>query len=866
MKALAGVPYLAPWAFEFTPASSEAAEDTYLAKVHGADLFIWLIGTETTRPVELEVGEALSAKLRMIAIKLGTQTRNKKTQDLILRVQAHCKWASASSEEELRSALSLSLSDEIVRAIRRRPTLSRVARLDEIGRASRARCVARWEGAGLDATLAIEMAGVPDIGAVPPHVAPSREEPHRVLVGEVGTGKSLAAERMLQSAITAAQESVATPVPVYLPATKAVPDVEAAIVTFAEGLGEPTRDGVILVIDGLDEVDEAAALRLLERSRALVRTWPCSTALVTSRQLPFLVNKGDTVRMPELGASETMALVSRVAGREIAPVASHGWPEPIRESVKRPLFAILLGIAIRVNGYAPSTPGELIAQLVSHLLPGLGVEGFEALTRLAILSTDRGGAPVRASSLGGIRALLESRSTRLVTAEAATLAFPLPILAQWFAAQALLDSKVTIEELTNDPSRLEKWRYPLAVFAARAGSEQIDPLFTHLTENDPSFASRVLDDGAREFYGDDGDGRQEPTPSSAQAAARLRAAYETWDTALTPAAEMLLPRKMDHSLATVAATAHDDSLMHGWHTGPQDLGTSTIFPDDVNILRPKEHWHPRSLGRTHWPPTWPWSRSRDEVRNELTRVVSSRQLHTDSHWHTKEALYLFACLVHRHGGLFDPEFDSKPVVVALRRIKTDLLATKWGVFEVPALCQSIDALCLDGHATITSPWPRSDNSNGSGFMGNQYSPPRALARVNAVYQAAIDTYRPLCDRWFPNLKHRMRIYVLLPARLVGEFRPGDKHTGGMATLHWHLEPLIAGETSRVEIENGPPTDGTVELQELHSIIVARRPQAAGWLGAILHRGVAEDVFAPDPLHQILYSWLAADLKAATLIK
>jgi hypothetical protein len=36
------VPFLTPWAFEFTPASAAAADEVYLRKVRDADIVLWL--------------------------------------------------------------------------------------------------------------------------------------------------------------------------------------------------------------------------------------------------------------------------------------------------------------------------------------------------------------------------------------------------------------------------------------------------------------------------------------------------------------------------------------------------------------------------------------------------------------------------------------------------------------------------------------------------------------------------------------------------------------------------------------------------------------------------------------------------------
>lgn len=65
--------FLVPWAFEFTPASSEPADDTYLRHVRDADIVIWLAGGEVTQPVINEVREALATgrRGRLIIIRYG---------------------------------------------------------------------------------------------------------------------------------------------------------------------------------------------------------------------------------------------------------------------------------------------------------------------------------------------------------------------------------------------------------------------------------------------------------------------------------------------------------------------------------------------------------------------------------------------------------------------------------------------------------------------------------------------------------------------------------------------------------------------------------------------------------------------------
>ncbi len=65
VEALTKNPTLIAWAFEYTPASSEAADTSYLSKVREADVVVWLVGAITTPPVRDEIAEALAANKRI---------------------------------------------------------------------------------------------------------------------------------------------------------------------------------------------------------------------------------------------------------------------------------------------------------------------------------------------------------------------------------------------------------------------------------------------------------------------------------------------------------------------------------------------------------------------------------------------------------------------------------------------------------------------------------------------------------------------------------------------------------------------------------------------------------------------------------
>jgi hypothetical protein len=152
--------------------------------------------------------------------------------------------------------------------------LDRTERLEEMLRSSEARCGARWQSAGLDSGLARELAQDRDVGAVDPSLLPSDQRRMVIWSAVMGAGKSISCERLHQRAIEAALASEDAPLPVYIEARQAQVDVATAVTSEASEIGEPRRQGAVVIVDGLDEIDPAGVEAVIRRARELVATWP----------------------------------------------------------------------------------------------------------------------------------------------------------------------------------------------------------------------------------------------------------------------------------------------------------------------------------------------------------------------------------------------------------------------------------------------------------------------------------------------------------------------------------------------------------------------------------------------------------------
>ena len=212
VEAIKQVEFGRPWAFEFTPASAETAEGTYIRKVREADFVVWLVGAETTQPVVDEVNEAISSARKLLVFKLPVEQRDSQTQDLLDRVGNYVKWSEVDSIENLPVSISESVADAITHAVRNPFIPARRQKLLQDLRLSVSRCKEQLLSLGVEEFVAEEMANDREGGNVLDMPASGAWN----VVGEQGSGKSLAVERLFQRVVTDAAEDSSRPFPIFV--------------------------------------------------------------------------------------------------------------------------------------------------------------------------------------------------------------------------------------------------------------------------------------------------------------------------------------------------------------------------------------------------------------------------------------------------------------------------------------------------------------------------------------------------------------------------------------------------------------------------------------------------------------------------
>jgi len=865
VTALDAPSFLSPWAFEYTPASSSPADWSYLSKVRDADVVIWLAGSRTSEPVQREVREALANTVSLIIIRLKDADPDRTTQDLINEVGLRAKWIEVRLEE-VRNAVALSMGDEIVRAWRRKPGRGRAAVLELRGRRSRARCIQRWRASGLTRAEALTFADDVATGRPPDEIRPTAEHPLRVIESDVGSGKSLCGERLLQEAIAGALADPDAPIPVWLSAQEVQGDLAAAIEAAAADVGDLGRHGATVVIDGADEVGASIAGSLLNAARVAVETWPRTRIVMTSRPLAPLDRIEETVRLPLLEEEDSLALVERVSGSR---ATGYGWPTSVKDAVRRPLFAILLGAWLRTRGGTPRSTGEMLRSLIERAIPDDDPETRALLRRLARASTDRGDAPVPIAEVADRERLPSLRDSGLVVEREGRVSFGLPILTQWFGAQSLATGEPGIEALLADPPRLDRWRYALIIAIGELSFEQASGLLDPIARANPGVASDMVHEALRDYA--DADERL-VAPAAIPAAEAIRAAAESWLAGFGPLAPLVGIARADGSPLPLGAASFDDSLMTMWRNADDVDAAVVELPPEEHVLGATPGWGPGRLTRPSSEPAWPWRWSLHDLVDGLKPWVKERLLPLESGPLFDEAAWAEALALLRVGSLAPGPIELGEIESRLAGIPLDGLFRDFRrTYDLRAIRGRVARLREAGETQLPGPWPAPDEDHGGGWVWDPYSPQRLLERTRAVYEGALRGYVQLVERWFPKLGPRLMTYVTLPATLVGTlfFEKRNREFSGGPVLRWRLDAVDASQSTTVEIEVSeargalltPHREG--ELRRAYETLRARRPQARLWLDAISH-GTALDIFGSTPATEIAFRWLADDLKRIRL--
>jgi hypothetical protein len=857
-RVLLGTGLWVPWAFEYTSASAEPADDEYLRHVREADLVIGILTKETTDPVRQEIREALKTGRDLLLFRLPGEAAAE-TRALIEEIGLRVKWVRLRDIGDIELALKLALTDHVTRRLRGKPRLGLEARLHDLRRQSLARCARRFLASGLSPAEASSLSEDASVGRRNGLTSPP-VRPVTVLLGELGAGKSLLLDRWFSDSLSALSADTLSPIPIFLEAKNVEADLRDQVQRLSSGLGDPRSQGIALFLDGLDEVPRAKSDELLEAVRELALSWQNTSVVVGTRTRPATVHRDELLVMPPLAEDEIRQIGLHLSPRGVGiGSALLQAPPSLREAVQRPFFALIFARQLRDNaGRRPSTKGDLIRDLVTRSLR-LDPELESRLARLAVLAIDQGGT-VLGSEVGDTSSALSLLGTGLVSIdEQGALSFSLRILSEWFGAVALSQGLVSPDAILSDPLRKERWKQSLIEFVGNFPHESVSLFLSRIARADPGLASECVNDAIPDYRGERGT-MQDPS----ECGRRIRESMRIWVDGLKPVSDrfsMVTPA----GLAPLAVSVDEVYLGAAWYGGREKKPEVFPFPlGDGRDAFLEESLLGGHLAAPPPNPAWAWRWSLGDVRSELNRILKARQLPVTSESSIAEDRWQTTLLVTGRGTLSHVSISLDEIESRLSKYSDTVCWINGVSVDLPAFRAGIQRLRDAELKSVDPPWPGPDQGPGP-WVSSGYSRTALLSFARAVYAGAIETYEAIVAAWFPSLAGRLWHAATLPAVLKGRVLAGKEEPEHAPWLWYQMEPLSRPGRSRVEFILGESGFSREEHSAYVQHFRVTRGQEFPWLFPRMVGTSLWKLWGVTPARDLAYEWLTEDLKRLGLL-
>ena len=776
IKVVENYPGMEVWAFEDAPASSEAARDRYIRNAGGADIVIWLIGSTTTTPIVEEVSACMRAQGKLLAFKLPATERDDQTESLIKIVSDYSTWKTVGNVEDLPTLVSAALTDEVLRRYRDPAPVNHDLYLKQKHRESIAETKRLWTTLGVPDDIASELADDHSVG----HKLTLPATGTLTVTAQQGSGKTLAAQRLYQLALVNRLQDHSQPLPVFLNARNISGDLKDQIEGHTREQGTVYTQRVLVIIDGLDETGRHKANQLLNQAQSYTDANRNVAAVLMTRPLPGLQTAGEPFALPGCDEEELLSIASKIAGREVH------WAEiPFRELQSRlPLFAAIVGAYLRqpmpLWGRTPSQKASEIIRRALDDSEHYLADTEEFLKKLAIDST--------ASGEGVDKAMVAPRATdqariaesRIVVEEGGKFDFTLAIFREWFAARAIVERSVTLDDidLTSD-----RWVVPLAIAINSENANMGREIMVKLASRDPGMAGLVLNE-VKHSWSTDKPENSLPPGTAIELGSSIRNAMENWRGGLGPLMTALGTLDQGGNIPTLGISVQPGWATTSWYRGNKELPPVVQLPKDLLDSRGKyfEDW-PGSIISRGIEPTrvWPWSVTHEDLSGLLSKELRSLRLALDSTEGFHEFAYELSSYLRRSyfgaRGLQTSNEIIDYIEQALSRHGGDpRTSVTFGYreysFTFPELelfRERVSELSRNGIDILADPWPTPDRDWPQGRSGGIwyeiYTDERLLQRTNAIFNAALRIYNDIVERWFSAFNKRTQMSHVLPFRM-----------------------------------------------------------------------------------------------------
>ncbi|MEA5057940.1 MAG: SMEK domain-containing protein [Anaerotignum propionicum] len=752
--------------------------------------------------------------------------------------------------------ISSFLDDEITGLSLKVNTSSKGELVKNMRQRAAALCKVKLKASGIPAKIASQII-VQDIESTKfEYIIHAAERGRTYLVGEFGSGKSHAililAQRLMRDYLSGNYHRI----PLFVQAYEILE--HTSIQNWVEQ--NTGQDNFIAFIDGLDEIEYPAAQKIVNEIDFLKELWTDSLFIVGSRPMTVIPATDVRIRIEAMSYDEKCQLFATVSGLDQSFAESeflHLDPK-LDNLLSRPFFCIIYALfKVEPRSWA-KTDMDLVTAFITksvEKLKGNGNEVLSQLEQLAVLSVNKNLGRVHRSELDdNINIEILLKTGFITPSDAEYYSFPLPIVTQWLAAEAIRHKIISIKDIICNEDAISRWRYSLSILFSQMSFRESQNIFSTIVHRAPGIASIIIKDGIR-F------GESNELPSAFECGQMLRFCMKTWISALGPLSQYIAPMGKN-GLYNLAIDVSNSRLTTTWADRP-DEEDIVVMPFDR-----QKQWFTRTVSRgVPMQATWPWIVTFRHLSGRLEEVVKSHSLLIESELLESEHLWNTSRILAGKGSLYEKGIDLSSVERYRKYIGKKYNHNGHDI-QCDLYFSLIDKLLSKDIFVIQPPYPVSDKSfSTSNSVWSTFSNQRMLEYARFIYSGAINEYKHLVDVYFCKLANRMPMYSLYPAKFIGYLKYDDTLHGlsGAPIMTWYLFALPEGQAPEYIFFFNANYDKAMDhIQELQQNNIKYRPCKRDWITSSIHQ---QPVYmSPTPVTDIVYDWLKDDLKAIGWIK
>ena len=602
-----------------------------------------------------------------------------------------------------------------------------------------------------------------------------------------------------------------------------------------------------IFIDGLDEVNFATCKHIVDSINIITGLNKNIRFVVSSRPIKYLLNScsNNIAYVKPLGRDAARDLIMKIAG-DAAPIATlNGLGETFWQTVANPFFAIICGVYLKESGTAVNlSKPELIKQLI---IRSINNSDFDKKLKswLEVISSKyifNGMRKILISELDSSIELDVVLKTGFVHIENGYLTFNLPIVVQWFGAEAIKSNIVKIDDIVETGNSIAAWRYSIMILIGDIPFDESFNIFSLIVKRYPGIASTIIKDNI--IYEEN-----ESLPSVYECANRISRCLDAWTSSISSLAK---------HIALVDATGRpysfklmvSENFIHMWW----DMSYGDVSYEIVT--EPPAHYSRHYSTRISKTPIWPWIITFSLLSTNLKYLIANKPVFLDVPALKEEAIFVSARKLLRKGSLYRDD------------IKIDDLSERINIRDGSnyfLLLHKIDELKSKGQKVIAYPYTKPDRKIAGGYVWDVYSESQQLILVQEIYSKALVAYQQLCDSIFRDLANAMPMRIMLPSHMYMEYYYIDSDYKRSPCVKWWLTCKNEGEDNSVSIVmTQSNANNDVIFKSIQTSIMQYRIDNNTLCPATIHSEMLY-VFNELPLTSLVMSWLKRDLESINWI-